>query len=416
MKEIKAIKQRNKVSLSDVADAGDRVSPGSTHDRTYHDRVRIKDTSRGSDGSELHNISHIHRTYSIDIPMKTLLKLALAGLGIYIAFRLMSVFVVLFFAYILTSAVLPIVSWFRNFVPKVLAILLAYAVVLGTIGVFVFVIVTPLMHEFGSLPAESATYVDNMTKNLARLAAHVPLVQKSADQIAPIARDYMDDILSHPSGKLLASPGVRNFLGKINSVLGNLITSALFAFVLSIYMVWDHDAFLDAFLLKTFDKRRRKLIKTLVVRVERKLGYWLLGQTFLSIIIGGMTWGLLTLLGIPFALPLAIIAGLLETVPNIGPILSAIPSILVAFATKDPNYVLWVTLGYISIQQLENNLIVPRVMGTAVGVKPTIVILAIYIGFQLFGVVGAILAVPTVALIDIFWDFRMDLQKLAVTR
>jgi predicted PurR-regulated permease PerM len=117
-------------------------------------------------------------------------------------------------------------------------------------------------------------------------------------------------------------------------------------------------------------------------------------------IIGLTTYIGLTILGIEYALPLAVIAGLLELVPTIGPIISSVPAILIALV-QSPVLAIAVAALYLLIQQAENNIIVPKVMERAVGVLPLVTILALLIGGTLFGVVGAVIAVPTVAMIQV---------------
>jgi predicted PurR-regulated permease PerM len=109
---------------------------------------------------------------------------------------------------------------------------------------------------------------------------------------------------------------------------------------------------------------------------------------------------------------LAVLAGLLESIPSLGPTLSALPAILLAFFTSGPVGALIVTIGYMIIQQLENTLIVPRVMANAVGLKPIVVIIAVATGFTLAGPLGALLSVPIAVLFQIAYEFYIDLQKL----
>ncbi len=128
-------------------------------------------------------------------------------------------------------------------------------------------------------------------------------------------------------------------------------------------------------------------------RIELKLGGWLRGQIILMLIIGISTYIGLTLLGVEYALALAVIAGILEIVPIIGPILSAIPALIVAF-TVSPIAGFGVIGLYILIQQLENHLVVPKVMQKAVGFNPLVTIIVLMIGGNLLGLMGAILAIP----------------------
>ena len=110
-------------------------------------------------------------------------------------------------------------------------------------------------------------------------------------------------------------------------------------------------------------------------------------------LIGVLTYVGLILLGIPYALPIAVLSGLLEAVPNIGPVVSAIPAILIGL-TVSPITGLGVTILGVLIQQLENNLIVPRVMQAATGTKPLITILVLLVGYTLGGIAGAVLSMP----------------------
>jgi predicted PurR-regulated permease PerM len=138
----------------------------------------------------------------------------------------------------------------------------------------------------------------------------------------------------------------------------------------------------------------------IVRKAEEKLGGWLRGQLALSLIIGLAAYILLSALNIPYALPLAVLAGIMEVVPVIGPIVSAIPAILIAYISA-PFSAIWVALGYFVIQQLENHLVVPQVMKYSVGLNPLVVILAVAIGGRLLGISGALLAVPITVVVQI---------------
>jgi predicted PurR-regulated permease PerM len=136
-------------------------------------------------------------------------------------------------------------------------------------------------------------------------------------------------------------------------------------------------------------------------RIRQRLGQWLRGQVLLGAIIFALTWIGLSLLQVKFALVLALIAGVTEWIPIVGPMLGAIPAILVA-VSQYPMLGVWVLLLYIVVQQLENYLIVPRVMSHATGLNPLIVIVAILIGAKLAGILGIFLAVP-MAIIGSTW-------------
>lgn len=130
--------------------------------------------------------------------------------------------------------------------------------------------------------------------------------------------------------------------------------------------------------------------------VEEKLGAWLRGQIVLSLAIGVITWIVLQAMGIPYAVPLAILAGFLEIIPTLGPIIAAIPAVIVGFAIS-PVMGIAVLIAYAAIQIAENNILVPKIMQKAVGLNPVVILIAILIGAELLGVVGALLSIPFVS-------------------
>jgi predicted PurR-regulated permease PerM len=127
------------------------------------------------------------------------------------------------------------------------------------------------------------------------------------------------------------------------------------------------------------------------------------GSLLLGLIVGVATWIGLMLLGVPFALVFGVIAGIGELLPNLGPLLSSIPPILVALAV-DPKLALWVALLFLVVQQLENNLIVPLVMARTLDLHPLSVIFMVLAMGTIFGVVGAIIAVPITVIIKTLYE------------
>jgi len=138
------------------------------------------------------------------------------------------------------------------------------------------------------------------------------------------------------------------------------------------------------------------------------MGRWFQGQLLLGVIVGVLVYLGLWILNVRFALLLAIIAGVLELVPYIGPVLAAIPGVILALFQGPFLLAVWVLLLYIVVQQLENYLIVPLVMKKAVGLNPVVVIIALLIGGKLAGVIGILLAVPAAAVLA---EFFRDIKR-----
>ena len=145
---------------------------------------------------------------------------------------------------------------------------------------------------------------------------------------------------------------------------------------------------------------RREQFREFITEVENQIGRFILGQGVLCLAIGFMSFTAYQLIGLPYAFLLAIIAGLLEAIPIVGPILGAIPAILAAF-TYNPDIVIWVVAASLLIQGLENYLLVPQVMKRSIGVNPLVVILTFAAFSALFGLAGAIVSIPLAAIIQL---------------
>jgi predicted PurR-regulated permease PerM len=181
------------------------------------------------------------------------------------------------------------------------------------------------------------------------------------------------------------------------TVIGSTFSSVFIVIttlVISLYMSLEKPSLIKSLSSLSKNPIRVEALRKFFQELDMQLGNWIRGQFILMTVIGLITFISLIILQIPYALPIAIIAGLLEIIPNIGPIFSAVPAVIIAFLAFGWPSALTVLVLYIVIQQLENNLIVPKIMRSSVDINPLISILGILIGGTLFGVVGALLAVP----------------------
>jgi predicted PurR-regulated permease PerM len=188
--------------------------------------------------------------------------------------------------------------------------------------------------------------------------------------------------------------------GFVGGVFG-LVTILILAF----YFMLDADRFAHSF-VRLFPRTERRRVEDACRRVSTKVSAWLGGQVLLAAIIGGTAALGLFLMGVPYFYVLALIAGIGEMIPIVGPVLAALPAIAVAF-TVSPTLALGVTIFFFVQQQFENHVLVPKVMERQVGVSAATVIVALLMGGTLLGIVGAILAVPTVAILQVVFEELM---------
>lgn len=322
------------------------------------------------------NINH-----RIDISHKTIFFATGFFLLLWALFLIRDIILLLFVAVIFMSALAPIVDFLTKFkIPRALAIATTYLVIFSVIGTLLYIVINPL------------------TEQTLHLSQTLPRTIEKALPPGSIDKNFLQQELTAFS---------KNALTFTVEIFSNFITIISIA-VLTFYLLLERGK-LDHLVSQFFIGKEEKVVG-IVKKVEEKLGSWLRGQVVLSLIIGVLAYAVLSILNVPYALPLAILAGLMEVVPVIGPIISAIPAVLIAYLAS-PALALMVAGSYFVIQQLENHLIVPQVMKKAVGLNPLIVILAVAIGGRLLGIAGALLAVPITVVLQIVTEDILKEEK-----
>lgn len=317
----------------------------------------------------------------IDISHRTIIFATAFFLGLWLTYLIRDLLILIFIGLILMSALAPLVIFFASLkLPKALGILITYIIIIAMLAGFLATLVPPLI--------EQST----------RLATILPPLLAQQFNFVDLNKTVFQQELTNFS---------KNIFSFTLTIFDSLVTS-IFLLVLTFYLLLEREN-LENHTAKLFGNREEK-IKKLIIKIEEKLGGWFRGQLILSGIIGLLSYLGLTILAVPYALPLAILAGVMEVVPVIGPIISAIPAILIAF-TIQPILAAGVAAMYFVIQQLENHLIVPQVMRRAVGLNPLLVILAIAVGSRLLGFAGALLAVPITVVLQIIVTEVLEEQR-----
>jgi len=310
-------------------------------------------------------------TSKIEISHKTIIFTLVLLASIWLVWQIRDILFFLFIAFIIMSGLRPMVDFLeRRKVPRILAIIVIYfgliSLFIVTVASFIPTLVIQFTHFAQSLPGVLEKILPNGTVDFTQMS----------QQIAPIGQNIVKVTINIFS----------NFI--------TIVTILVFVFYFLIERKYAHKT-LVGFMGEVSANR----IMTVLERIENRLGMWIQGQIILMVVIGVLTYIGLLVLRIDFALPLAILAGLLEIVPNIGPIISAVPVIMVALATS-PVLALSVIGLFIIVHQAENNFIVPFVMKKSVGLSPLITIFALMVGGKLAGIAGAVLAVPIVLVVQ----------------
>ncbi len=331
--------------------------------------------------------------------------IVLVLLGFEFMWLIRNVIFLIFLSILLATGIEPLVRWLRKGpFNKGTGILVVYTLIFGILAAVLYLTVPPLIEE------------------VQRLIAGFTNPQTAKDAIAHIDNDFVRGIASSfydNAGNLLQSVQPSAAGGAATSALSvglsvfETLFSAITVFVIAFYWLTERPLikrFVFAFVSE--DKRARG--RTLWDSVEGKLGAWVRGQLLLMLFIGVLSGVGYTLMGLKFAFALAVFAALTELIPMVGPYIGGAPAVLIAL-TQSPTLALLV-LGYIVVLQLiEGNILVPRIMESAVGVTPLTVIVGILIGSTLMGIGGALLAVPVAAAIQVIFNNIVSFGSEAAT-
>ncbi|PIU74804.1 MAG: hypothetical protein COS76_04165 [Candidatus Portnoybacteria bacterium CG06_land_8_20_14_3_00_39_12] len=317
------------------------------------------------------------------LPLVDVLKVVGVVLTLALLFVLRDIILILVVALILAMALTQPVNWLKTKkVPRLLGASIVYLVAIGLFAFLVYLILPPLATEMSHL-------ADNLPQYGESVQHYFKVLQRSQGQAVGQA---LQNVLEQGSSKLGSMAS--GIIPALKTVFGRLF-HVFVLIVISFYLVLQGPKLKQDFVGAIPAVYRGRWVGVMD-RIQKKLRHWFYGVLILGVIIGVMTFIGLYIIGIKYALVLAIVAGILELLPGIGPVLSAIPAVILGLA-QSPVLAIVVVILYIAVQQLENHLIVPQVMKKAVGLNPLLVIISLLIGFKLLGLLGGILAVPIVA-------------------
>lgn len=317
---------------------------------------------------------------TINVSTLTFVKVVLIGVSAWFLWYVRDIMAMLLVALLLAALIDPFADWFaKNKVPRSLAVIIVYAA-LATIAAAVTVLLVPVIIDqvtqlFGSGPFAS-------------------VLQQGLVKVRTLF-DVQNFLASLISGEVTS---VTALFSQVAGFLSGFV--ALFVvLVLAFYMIVEEDAARKLF--RSFAPAEyQPFISQMIAKMQTKIGAWLRGQLILGLVVGICAFAGLTILGVKYALLLAVLAGLFEIIPYVGPTLSVIPAVIIGFV-QSPFKGLAVLILYVVIQQVENHVLVPKIMQKVTGLNPIVSIVALMIGVKVAGLVGAILSIPVATMVAV---------------
>lgn len=312
--------------------------------------------------------------FTIAISLKSIALFTLIPLGIYLLWVVKDLLFSLLIGFILMSALKPAVNFLiSKKISRTPAVILVYLLFILFIIALFSLIIPPIIYETSVLITSLPTAIENL----------MPQINNFVD---------VGDLTSFV-------PNVTtNIFGIISSIFSNalfVVTTLFFG----LYLLLEENLWKKT-VGKYVSEESSDKILSIIQKAEKRMSSWFWGELTLMTVVGLLTFFGLHLIGMgKYAVPLAVLAGLLEVVPNIGPVISAIPAIILGFVYSSFTGFAALAL-YVVVQQLENTLIVPLIMRHAVGLNPILTLIALIVGGRLGGILGVLLAIPLFLLIE----------------
>jgi predicted PurR-regulated permease PerM len=296
------------------------------------------------------------------------------------------------------------ITFLERWMKRGLAIAIVYIVLILTPFALIALLVPPIV-----------TQGNNLVNNLPEYAHEITDFVNNNDQLRKLQEDYdITSKLEEQAQKLPSRLGdAAGVLSDIGLGIVNSVFAAVTILVLSLFMVGSGRRFLDAW-ARAQGPEREAWMHNLFGRIGNAIGNYVAGALVQATIAGFTSWIMLLILGVPYALPLAVIVFLLDLVPLVGATLGAIlVGIVTVFSDFPIDTIIWAVYAIV-YQQVENNVIQPRIQARAVQLEPLIVLVSVLFGSTLFGVLGALLAIPVAAAIQITVREYITLRRLSL--
>lgn len=340
-----------------------------------------------------------HGTTVITISTGTIFRTVLIILAVVFLYLVRDIVAILLVALLLATLIEPFADRLKKIgIPRGVAVAIIYALGLALFAGVFLLVVPPTVHELTQL-------VDVLSP----LLANTPLGDIGALIDSGSWSQGVDRIAAavQQSGVLGALPQI----GEVLVGAFGVVLAAILILVLAFYMVVEEQVVRRGIALFS-PPEYQPFVTQLSVKMREKVGAWMRGQLLIMFVIGLLDYLVLSALGIPYALVLALFGALLEIIPFLGPNLAVIPALLVA-ATVSPVHMVLVGVAYFVIQQLESAVLTPKIMQKTTGLNPIVTIVAILIGLQIEGMVGALLAIPLAMVISVFYNevFRQRTEE-----
>lgn len=333
----------------------------------------------------------LNKKLSIEITSGTFIRFLVILAMIGFVYLIRDVVAILFFAILFILILQPLVGWLERYkIPRPAGVLMIYIILLSCFVGAITLLVNPISEQIAQLTSVFGDFWQKISQSFG-----LPTVQKDLQTLQSTLANLQNYF----------SSATQDIFSKVTGVIGAIVTFFI-VLVVTFYGLVEESAFVRV-VRTTVPMTYQPYLYSIANRIQRKLGMWVRGQLILAIIIFTLTFIGLSLLDVEYALVLALISGMLEFIPYFGPIFSGLMAFLLTVSVN-PLKAGLVLILYVVIQQIENHVLVPKIMQKATGLNPIISVVSLLTGAKLGGLVGLILAIPVALTLSVFIQDFVD--------
>jgi predicted PurR-regulated permease PerM len=334
----------------------------------------------------------------ISISTGTMIRVVLVVLGVGFLYIIRDVVGMLLVSVLLAAVLDPIADFFgKKKIPRSLTVLVIYILLFLVLGVLILAIIPPMIEQTRQIVGNFGSIWDRVVSSFASLqslSAHYGLEASFKQSITSFTESF--------------SGAFTNLYSTVSSVVNGII-SFFVILVITFFLVVEKSSIRSIF-TSVVPVQKREYLSSIFSKMQQKVGQWLIGQIVLMLFVGVLSYIGLLAFGVDYALLLAVIAGVTEIIPYVGPVVGGIPAVVFAFAVS-PTTGIMVFALYFLIQRVENAVLVPKIMQKATGLNPIFAILALAIGFTVGGIAGGLLAIPVATAANVILSDHMERQN-----
>ncbi|MBU0767029.1 AI-2E family transporter [Patescibacteria group bacterium] len=357
---------------------------------------------------------------SVQSAVKAAFSILLIAIGVFAVYHIRDKLILLFLGVFIAAVIDPGVEKLQSMgMPRGIAVLIHYVVALFVVFFLLFSLIPIIAKQLQDIAAFISTEVDIFLSNP---QISVPLVSDDLNHRLTLLTQTMLQSLSinefsdalQQMGQTLstAAQGSLLFAAKIAGSVAKFLINLIVVLVLGFFIQLEKESILK-WIVSFMPAKYRMYLHSKSEAMHTKIGQWARGELLLMLSVATLTFIALVILGMPYALTLAVLAGFCEFIPAVGPLIAAVPAVIIALSERGMIWALIVTGVYYIIQWCENNLLVPLIMRRAVGLSPVAILFAMMVGISfpntIHPVVGIMLAIPITTIIALFLE---DWQKI----